>query len=99
MLPSAPGLAARLDGDRVMVTIDPGNPPSACRPTTVAIVLDDDNPDFPPVRETFQLHGLERQIIPFAIPPALQSTPKTAEATLAVAAGDDGHPAQVLITH
>ncbi len=98
-LPSAPGLAAKREGDHVLVTVDPGNPPARCRPTVVTIVLDRNSPDVPPSRANYPLHGLDKQTISIRIPPELRPGPTIAAANLNIRIGLYGPAARVLVTH
>lgn len=81
-VPPAPGLQATLQGGDVLVTFDTGQPPRACRPKVIRILIDDDDHAFPPVSDTYELGKLGPQSLSIPIPRALQSTPTLVQASL-----------------
>jgi hypothetical protein len=97
-VPPAPGVQAKLVGDTVVITLDTGQPPQACRPKIVTIVIDDDNAAYPPASKNYPLHRLGMQTLSIPTPRSLPSPATSVQASLGLRPGFHGPDATVKIT-
>lgn len=85
-VPPAPGVRARQEDDRVLVTVEPGAPPSRCEPSFARVSVDNSDDPYPPLGRDVQLEkGAPRTVAIRLIPQV-----RTVDTARAYVGADDG---------